>query len=291
MGLSISQLLAASVVNEGDVFEIEQTDGVSRKLTKTKLRSLLFSDPAVATPYPLVGDSISYGSASDFIVGAPSRWRIVPQAAFTTTSPGLGISIVFPGGAPSLGIMRRATDYFQVGLPVRVEIGSGVFYYGIVDAVIEFGLTFAGPLLPTAPILSLAVGTPDMVKSVEMIFPTTGYNNSTTLVLGRGCQHYWRGKTGYLAAFACSHTNTSATTVVNLQMDNSGGAAPNVSLTGVIPGAGASATVRGTWVGSALGSLIAGNLQIDDKELITVKTPVIAGSGDYLMVNMVFVVP
>lgn len=286
MAISISELISSSVVNEGDVFEIEQTDGVSRKLTKTQLRKLLFSDPAFATALPIKGDSISYGSNDDFVVGPPSRWRVVPAAAYVATSPPLGISVAFPGGAPSGGIMRRATDYFEVGLPVRVETGSGTMYYGIVDDVIENGITIAGALIPIVAIASLSVGTPDMVKHVSMSFPETGYNSSTTLVLYRGCQHYWRGKTGYLCAYACSHANTA--TLVNVQLQFNGG--PNVSTTGVNPAAG-TATTRGAFVSSALGTLVAAAVDISDKQLITVKTPVITGSADYLIVDMVFVVP
>lgn len=291
MGITISELLAVSAMNEGDVFEVEQTDGVSRKISKTQLRALLFSDPAFATNLPLVGDTISYGSGNDLISGPAPRWRIVPAAAYVATSPPLGVSVAFPGGPTSLGIMRKATDYFDVGDPVRVEIGAGVYYYGIVDQVIENGISIAGALMPLSPILSLAVGTPDMVKHVDMIFPTTGYNNSTTLVLGRGCQHLWRGRTGHLCSFSASHTNTSAATVVNLQMNNAGGAAPNVSSTGVVPGAGASATIRGAWSTSALGTIVAGTVKIEHGQLITVKTPTIFGSADYLIVNMTFVVP
>jgi hypothetical protein len=289
MGITISQLLAASVFNEGDVIEIEQTDGVSRRLTKTQLRALLFSDPAYARALPLVGDSISFGSASDFIVGPPSRWRTVPAVAYTSTPVPLGYAVAFPGGPTTSGIMRKATDYIQIGLPIRVEIGAGVYFYGIADDVIEFGVTIAGGTLPYGPgdtILSLAVGTPDMVKCVDMIYPAATYNDSTTLVLAKGCQHYWRGKPGFLAAYACSHMNTASAVNVNLQMN--GGS--NVSLTGVMPAAG-TATTRGAFVSSALGTLVAANLSIEEDQVITVKTPVITGLADFLIVNMVFVVP
>lgn len=287
VAISISQMIAATVVNEGDVFEIEQTDGVSRKLTKKQLRSLLFSDPAFVAPptVPIEGDSIYY-SNGDFVLGPPSRWRVISPLAYVATSPGLGVSVAFNGGVTASGVPRKATDYFVVGLPVRVEIGAGVYYYGIVDQVIEFGISIAGALLPTAPILSVAVGTPDMVKHVDMIFPDAGYNSSTTLVLAKGCQHLWRGKPGYLCSYSCSHMNTASLVNVNLQMN--GGS--NVSATGVMPAAG-TATTRGAFVTSVLGTLVAANVRIDDKQLITVKTPVITGSADYLIVSMVFVVP
>lgn len=286
MGQSIAQLLAATALNEGDVIEIEQIDNVSRKLTKAQLRALIFSDPAYGTPFPLVGDSISFSSGSDWVSGPPSRWRVVPAAAYVATSPPLGISVAFPGGSTSLGIMRKATDYFGVGFPVRVEIGAGVYYYGIVEEVVEFGISIKGALLPLQPILSLAVGTPDMVKHVDMIFPDATYNASTTLVLAKGCQHLWKGKSGYLCSYSCSHMNTATLTSVNLQMN--GGS--NVSLTGVLPAAG-TATTRGAFVGSDYGTLVAANVKIDDGQLITVKTPSIVGTADYLIVCMTFVVP
>jgi hypothetical protein len=287
MGISISQLIAASGLNEGDVIEIEQVDGVSRKLTKQQLRALLFSDPEFINPaaLPMAGDSVSY-TGSDFVCGPPSRWRVIPQVAYVSAQPALGVGIGFHGGDIAFGIRKKATDYFAVGLPVRVEIGAGVFYYGIVDEAIEFGITIAGALLPEAPILSLAVGTPDMVKTIEMSYPETTYNDSTTLVLAKGCQHCWRGKPGFLCSYSVSHMNTGSIVNVNLQMN--GGS--NVSVTGVLPAAGTS-TTRGAFVTSALGTLIAANVRIQDKQLITVKTPVITGLADYLIVNMVFVVP
>lgn len=285
MGKSIADLLAASAFNEGDVLEIEQIDAVSRKLTKTQLRSLLFTDPAFATNRPMSGDVPSY-NGSDWVSGPQPRWRIIPPAAYVATSPALGVSVAFPGGVTTSGIMRKATDYFQVGDPIRVEIGAGVYYYGFAGDVIEFGVTFVGALLPTAPILSLAVGTPDMLKFVDMIYPDTAYNTSTTLVLDKGCQHLWRGRPGYLAAYSCSHMNTGSIVNVNLQLN--GGS--NVSLTGVMPAAG-TATTRGAFVSSALGSLVAANVKIEDEQLITAKTPVITGSADYLIINTVFVVP
>ena len=167
-----------------------------------------------------------------------------------------------------------------------MEVGAGVFYYGIVDAVIDNGISIAGALIPIAPILSLAVGTFSMVKTVDMIFPDATYNASTTLVLAKGCQHLWRGKPGYLASYSVSHMNTA--TLVNVQLQMNGGS--NVSLTGVNPAAG-TATTRGAFVTSVLGTLIAANVKIEDKQLITVKTPVITGTADYLIVSMVFVVP
>lgn len=285
MSISIAEMIAATAFNENDVVEIEQTDGVSRKLTKKQLRSLLFTDPAFATPLPLVGDTVTFASGGDLVTGPPSRWRVIPPAAYVATSPPLGISVAFNGGAPGLGVLRRATDYFQVGDPVRIEIGAGVFYYGIADDVIEFGLTIAGALLPNAPILSLAVGTPEMVKTVEMIYPDATYNDSTALPLAKGCQHMWRGRRGFLCSFSASHMNTGTTITIMPQI-----AGVSVATVGVLPAAG-TATTRGAFVKNTLGTLIPANVDINDGQMIVIRTITITGLGDYLIVSLNFVVP
>lgn len=286
MAKTIADLIAASELNDGDLVEIEQVDGVSRRITKAQIRKLLYTDPAFATVLPIVGDVPSYTSGGDWVAGPVPRWRVIPPVAYVATSPAAGIAIGFPGGVTSSGIMRKATDYLQTGDPVRVEIGAGVYYYGVAGDVVEFGFSFYGALLPTQPILSLSVGNSSMLRFVDMSFPEPTYNTSTTLVLAQGCQRLWRGRTAYLSSYSCSHMNTGSIVTVNLQMN--GGA--NVSLTGVQPAAG-TATTRGAFVSSALGSLVAANVKIQDGELITVKTPVITGLADYLIVNMVFVVP
>ena len=280
-------MIAATLWNENDGIEIEQIDGVSRKLTKKQLRSLLFTDPAFTTPptLPMVGDSVTFAAGNDFVCGPPSRWRVIPPAAYVATNPPFGISVAFNGGAPGLGIRRRATDYFQVGDPVRIEIGAGVFYYGIADEVIEFGLTIAGALLPIAPILSLAVGTPEMIKTVEMIYPDATYNDSTALPLAKGCQHLWRGRRGFLCSFAVSHMNTGSTITIMPQI-----AGVSVATVGAQPAAG-TATTRGAFVKNTLGTLIPANVDIDDGQMIVIRTITITGLGDYLIVSLLFVVP
>ena len=285
MGVAISGMVAASALNEADIFEIEQS-GVSKKLTKTQLRSLLFSDPAFSVVTPQNGDSLTY-NGTDWVAGSPGRWRVVNQAAYTESSPASSSTITFAGGAASGGVNLRGGDYFAVGSPVRVEIGSGVYYYGICTAVTDTLLTISGAILPLSAILSLAVGTRDMVKTVEMIFPATTYNTlGAAVALNKGCTHRWRGATGYLAAYSCSHMNTSSTTVVNLKMN--GGT--NVSTAGVIPAAGTS-TTHGAFVDSALGDLIAANVAIADKQTITAVVPTAGGTADFLIICMIFIVP
>lgn len=284
--MAISGLVAATVINEADVFEIEQS-GVSKKLTKTQLRSLMFSDPAFVTPaqLPLEGTVVSY-NGTDFISGGIPRWRVIHQDAYTEAAVASSSTITFAGGAITNGI-KLSADVFEVGAPVRVLI-AGTYYYGICTAVTDTLLTMSGGILPTATaITSLSVGRPEFVKHVRMTYPDTGYNGSTTLVLAKGCIHRWRGRTGYLVAYSCSHMNTSNSTVVQLQMN--GGS--DVSTAGVIPAAGASATVHGAFTDSALGDLIAANLTIADKQTITAKTPTAGGSADYLIIDMTFVIP
>lgn len=275
----------ATVVNEVDLFEIEQ-DGISKKITKNQLRSLLFSDPSFAVALPQRGDSLVYDGA-DFVPGPRGGWRTIHQNAYTESSPASSSTITFAGGGPTNGIKLKAGDYFAVGSPVRVEIGSGTYYYGICTAVTDTLLTISGMILPLSAINSLAVGTQEMVKHVEMVFPETTYNTlGAAVALNKGCTHRWRGATGYLVAYSCSHMNTSSTTNVNLKMN--GGT--NVSTAGVIPAAGTS-TTHGAFTDSALGDIIAANCAISDKQTITAVVPTAGGTADYLIICMTFVVP
>lgn len=285
MGVAISGLVASTAFNEADMFEIEQS-GISKKLTKVQLRSQLFSDSNFAVPVPQPGDALTY-SGTDWVPGPPSGWRVINQAAYTEAAPASSSTITFDGGVPVSGVMRKAGEYFRVGSPIRVEIGAGVYYYGICHAVTNTLLTIAGAILPLSPIISLAIGSMDKVKFVEMQFPETTYNTLGAAVpLWKGCVHRWRGASGYLASYSCSHSNTSSTTNVNLKMN----AGSNVSTAGVIPAAG-TATTRGAFVENALGDLIAANVAIADKQTITVVVPVAGGSADYLIVCMTFIVP
>lgn len=286
MGVSISGLVAGSVLNETDVFEIEQA-GVSKKITKAQFRKLMFSDPAFAVPValPQNGDAVSY-NGTDFVTGAVPRWRVINIAAYTEGAVATSSQITFAGGVPASGIRLNGGDYFSVGSPVRVVIGATT-YYGICTAVTDILLTISGAILPTSTaIVSLSVGTSDMVKHVQMRFPAVTYNASASDVLPRGCIHRWHGVTGYLVAYSCSHMNTSGTTVVNLQMN--GGS--NVSSTGVIPAAGTS-TTHGVFVDSALGTLGVADTTIAHNQTITAKTPTVGGTADFLVVCMTFVVP
>ena len=283
MGVSISGLAAASILNEADIFEIE-TAGVSKKVTKTLFRKNLFIDPA--DPAPVSGDVLVY-NGTDFVPTTPDpppvlvRWTVIDQIAYTESAPINAWQVQFDGGAG-----RKTGDYFSIGLPVRVEIGAGVFYYGMCTSLSGTILNIAIAILPSAPIISLAVGTPEMVRHVQMSVPAVTYNTlGPTIPLVKGCLHRWRGAPGHLVAYSCSHMNTSATTVVNLKMN--GGS--NVSTSGVIPAAG-TATTHGAFVDSVVNDLIHANVAIADRQTITAVVTTAGGSADFLVICMTFVV-
>jgi len=285
MGTSISQLPAASTVAESDQLELAQSS-VSKSLTKLTLRRQLFSDPAFSFPLPIVGDSLVY-DGTDWKPRAVADWRTVPQAAYQTASVTTSSIISFFGGADVSGVQRGANDYFAVGLPVRVVI-AGTSYYGICTSASDTSLVIAGAALPTATaITSLSVGTIDMVRHVQLVYPATTYNTlGAAVALPRGCNHRWRGKTGHLVAASVAHMNTSATTVVNFKMNNGA----NVLTTGVIPGAG-TATTQGTYVETTAADIIAANAAISDAQTITVVVPTAGGTADFLTACLTFVVP
>jgi len=281
MPTKLSDMVAATTLNDDDVFEVEQA-GVSRKITYAQLRSLL---SFITILVPREGDVVYYDGTEN-VSGAVPRWRVIDKFAYTESKPTTSSIITFSGGATTDGIRLKANEYFSVGDPVRVQTGVSTFSYGICSAVTDTLLTIAGAILPLTTIFSLASGSPDMVQNIQMKFNGTTYNGSTTLVLTKGCQYRWRGKTGYLVSYSCSHMNTSAAIRVQLQMN--GGS--NVANSGVFLAAG-TATTHGAFVDLANGQLIAANVAISDNQTITAKTPVITGLGDFLIINMTFVVP
>ena len=286
MAKTISDLTAVTSLDDADLFEIEQ-GGVSKKMTKAQLRTLLFNNALELddTILPIQGDVSAY-DGTNWVASAKPRWRVIPQEAYTESAVASSSTITFAGGGPTDNIYLGADDYFEVGMPVRVVI-SGTTYYGIAVTVAETLLTIAGAILPTGTaITSVSVGSKDMVKRVSMGFAGTTYNGSSTLILTKGCQHYWMGGTGYLCRYTVMHMNTSSTTEVTLQMN--GGS--DVIATGVIPGAGTS-TTYGAATASGNGTLIAANLAISNGELVTAKTPTVGGTADYLIIDMLFVIP
>lgn len=291
MGVAISGMVVASDISEGDQLEIEQST-VSKSVTKTLLRQKLFSDGAYSFPLPIDGDSLAF-NGSDWRPGAPSRWRVVPQEAYTESAVASSSTITFAGGGDVAGIQMGATDYFSVGDPVRVII-SGISHYGICTAATDTLLTITGMILPTATVItSLSVGTRDMLRFVNMAYAGTAASDVYTgfgaaVAIPRGLSHLWKGATGYLVSVSVAHTNTAAATQVNFKMN--GGT--NVLTTDVIPAAGGSATTQGAFVTAANGQIIANNAAIQDGQAITTVVPVAgAGTAESLVVCMTFVVP
>lgn len=292
MGIAISGLPVSTEFREADMFEISQ-GGVSKRLTKTQLRSLLYTDPALSIIQPIPGDSLVF-DGTDWVAGPRGRWRTVPIAAYTETPPLPSSStITFAGGGPTNGVKLKGGEYFSIGSPVRVEIGVGIFYYGICTAVSDTLLTMSGMIMPTASaITSLSVGTQEMVKHVQMQYAGTATSDvytgfGATNPIPRGLSHQWRGATGYLVAVSAAHTNTSSTTVINFKMN----AGANVLTSGLTPAAGGSATTQGAFVNSAAGEIIANNAAIADGQAITTVCTTVGGTAESLVVCLTFIVP
>ena len=287
MGLAISALPPVTIINDDDVFEIVQS-GASKCITSLEMEERFLHEQLAVdvTTLPQNGDVVSF-DGTDYVPGAAPRWRVVPVEAYTEAAPTTYSTITFAGGGPTDGINLKASDYFSVGLPVRVGGAGTLTYYGICTAVTTTLLTISGAALPTwTSITSLSVGTPDMVRHVRMCSAGTGYPAVYPLQVTKGCTHVWRGATGYLCAYSVAHMNTSSTTEVQLRLKSSGG---SVSNPGVKPAAGTASTY-GAFVDSALGSLQQSLVEILDGGIIRVVT-IVGGSADYLILCMTFVVP
>ena len=280
--VAFSGLPAATTFGETDIFAIEQ-GGVSKKLTKTQLRALLLSDPAFAVPLllPQNGDIVSY-NGTDFIAGENPRWRVINPAAYQINAVTNVSQITFGGGAsPTSGIYRRANDYFAIGTPVRVVIGSTT-YYGICSAVTNTTLTIQGPPLQlSTTIVSVSAGTPDMVKQVPIYVGKAAY---ATTVADQPGTFRWRGRTGYLVSFAAAHATTGVPKV-NVKCNNN-----LVSTADTTKGIQLSST-PGTFVETAAATISLANYAIADSQNVVVRVTEAVASQDYLSMTLLFVVP
>lgn len=280
MGVTISGLTGIASVKEADVFELEQ-DGISKKVTKTQLRSLLLSDPEFATALPQDGDVISY-NGSDFISGASPRWRVVPTAAYTTSLVLSSSQISFSGAAPSSGINRKGGDYFEVGSPVKTVI-SGVAYYGICTAISNTVLTIAGAPLPTGTaITSLSVGKQDMIVQVPMFVGKSDYSASVGDLTAATMR--WRGRTGYLVMFSGTH-ETTGRPKINIKCNGN-----LVSTNDSNNGIQLSAT-PGTFTDNSAVAISASNYAIADSQNVVIRITSAVASQNNLSMTLVFVVP
>lgn len=280
MGVSINGLTAATTLAEADEFEIEQS-GVSKKITKAQLRQLLLNDPAFSFAIPQEGDVPVY-DGSDFSAGALPRWRVINQAAYTEASPSSSSTITFDGGSMTNGIKLKASDYFAVGSPVRTEIGTDTFYYGICTAVTDSLITIAGAPLALSPILSLAVGTPEMVRQIPIYVGKAAYAQ-VVADLTAGKLRWW-GRTGYLVAFSGAH-ETTGQPKINVKCNGN-----LVSTNDSNNGIQLSAT-PGTFVDNPAVEIDPANYVIAHGQDVVIRVTALVGSQSYLSMSLVFVVP
>lgn len=282
MGTAISGLVAATELNEADIFEIEQA-GVSKKLTKQQLRALMYSDPLFASPalLPKTGDVLQY-NGTDFAPGAVPQWRVIDQVAYTEASVATSSTITFAGGGPTNGVNLKGGDYFAVGDPVRVVI-SAVSYYGICSAVSDTLLTITGAPLPlSTAITSLSVGRPDMVKRIPIFVGKSDYAASVANINAGVLR--WRGRTGYLVTFSATH-DTTGQPKINIKCNGN-----LVSTNDSNNGIQLSAT-PGTFVDNSAVAISTANYAIADSQDVVISVTAAVSSQNFLSVMLVFVVP
>lgn len=279
----ISDLPAATVINDEDVFAVEQA-GVSKKISWASLRDAVAFEIGTPKKHDLL---VSNGFG--FSGGSQPRWRVVNPLAYVWITSN-NQQIAFSGAALISGVRGRASDYFQKGDPVRIKVG-GVYYYCICDTATTLTLKLLGPPIPTlTTIQSVEVGSKDMIRVVSLRFDGTGYNTHASNPLTRGCRHRWIGKTGHLALVALAHMNTSAT--VTIQVSLSSGT--NAFTSAVQMFAGTSTTYGGWREGQEgvvhMSSDLA-RVRCQHNDVITVTTPIFTGLADWPIFNMFFVVP
>jgi len=281
-----SGLPAVSMINDADLFVVEQA-GVIKKMTKAVLLSLI-GFPFLTVDQTILkqnGDVIYYNGAN-YVTGPTPQWRVIHTNAYTEAAVASTSTITFAGGGPTSSIYLKATDYFSVGTPVRAVIRGNGTIYGICSAVTDTLLTIAGASMQVAePILSLSVGTKDMVKHFTLMHPATTYNLFSSTDITKQVRLYWKGASGHLCAFSASHMNTSATTVVIPYISSIA-----VGSTGITLAAG-TATTHGAFVDNTAGTLIYDQCNITNGEMLTVRPTTVGGAADFLVMCLTFVVP
>lgn len=280
----ISDLPVATVINDADVFAVEQA-GVSKKISWASLRDAVSFD--IGQPKK---DDLLVMTGSGFLAASEPRWRAVPQLAYVASAVANFQSITFSGVPFVSGVRGQASYYFSPGDPVRVTI-AGDHYYGICYTATATTLYIVGPPLPVSTsITKLEVGSKSMIRVVSMRVDGTAYNTSTSLPLTRGCRHRWRGKTGHLTAVSFAHMNTSAAVSIMIQLASG----INAFDSAVAMNAG-TATTYGAYKDQQTGlSMVSGDVdkvKIDHNGTITITTPVITGSADWPIFHLYFVVP
>jgi len=282
-----SGLTAADTLADADLFVVEQS-GVIMKLTKLELVTLLDLD-FITVDQSITrqqGDIISYDGAN-YVTGETPLWQVVHQDAYTEAAVASSSTITFAGGGPTDGIKLKGGEYFAVGSPVRVVMAARTIY-GICTAVTDTLLTISGASLTLATaIISLSVGSRSMLRHVQLKFSAVTYNTATGTDLAKNCRTTWKGPTGHLVACSASHMNTSATTIININLQNGG-----FSLTPGLTVAAGTATTHGAFVDAASGTFnISDFVKAVDGMNVMVRATTLGGSADFLIVCLTFVVP
>jgi hypothetical protein len=293
MGYAISDLAAVTTVNDDDVFEVEQVGG-NKKFTKAQLDALLLPDGGVDlnNEFAPRSGNVIYNDGTDFRTGQRPQWRTVHPNAYVPI-PATSSTITFAGGGPTDGIKLKGGDYFAVGYPVRAVFAASptLPYYGICTAISDTLLTISGAALPGTSILSLEVGSPGLLKHVQLSHSGTTYNSSLTLPITKGCQHRWQGGTGHLVAYSCAHMNTSSTTAVDIKLASGASYAANGA--GIVLAAG-TATTYGAFVDSGPAILTdRSKVIVNANDVISMYSVVLGGFplADFLIACLTFVVP
>ena len=291
MGLAISGLNAVETPATSDVLEVEQSTG-SAKATIQQIDDLAFNDTIDldATILPIEGDLATYDGAA-WEPNTEPRWRVIPSDAwspsnFTSSSADKTHTITFNGGEVTDNVYLKASDYCETGVAVKVVTTAGT-YYGVCIGVSDTELVLYTSWVQ-GTITSISVGTKDMVVCLTLTADGTGYDGGGVTYVAKGCQHVWRGSTGYVCRMAFAHM-TTASNLPSLMLCVGSNPVTLSDTATEIP-AGASGTVYGAWVNGYW--VDRAEADVSDSNILRIYVSVAGGTpSDYLICSIMLVVP
>gem|GEM_PF-1029693 len=329
MGVAISGMPAATVLNGTDLFEIEQS-GVSKKLTKTQLAALLLPAPAL---FSGLTAATFLNDADLFVLEQSSAILKLTKLQFVTllgtggitvdqtilkqngdviyydgtdylTGPTSRWRVVHQNAYTEAAVFSSSSITFAGGGPTGGIYLKGGQYFSVGSPVrtVIAGTTYYGIctavtdtlLTINGAILPTASAIDSLsVGSLDMLrHITMRFPAVTYNTLGAGVvlNKGCIHRWHGATGYLCSYAVSHMNTSATTQVTLQMNGGSDVISTGVIPNAGTS-TLHGGFVENAAGTLIAANLAIAHNQTITAKVPVAGGTADFLIIDMTFVVP
>lgn len=329
MGVTISGMPAATTLDDVDLFEVEQA-GVSKKLTKLQLATLLNPNPKLFSTFTAVSalnDPDLFAVEQAGVIMKLTKLQLltllglggitVDQTILKqngdvvyydgtnyVTGPTPRWRVIHQDAYTEAAVASSSTITFAGGGPTgQIYLkGGDYFSVGSPVRVVISATTYYGICTAVTDTL-LTISGAILPTATAITSLSVGSQDMVKRVSMSFVAATYNASTTLVLTKGCQHRWHGATgylcsysvahmnTSATTEVTLQMNGGSDVVATGVIPAAGASAILYGAFTESAAGTLIAANLAIAHNQTITAKTPTAGGSADYLVINMTFVVP